>query len=196
MKFLFLLTVTLTFLISFSSIAQPISVLDTLAPTNFSEVGKKEDCTYIDGKRDGIYRKYWAKSKDPISESFYEKGVLNGKSVTYWANGKVWSEVGYINGQLQGIARYYDYWGRLAFEEFYVDGMHSGKTQFYFPSGKIKAYFIYKNGISGDHFIYHKKGYLWKLIKVDLSGKAVKTIFYNKKGEIIREELPDGSRSF
>jgi antitoxin component YwqK of YwqJK toxin-antitoxin module len=189
MKFLFSLTVTFIFIINNISIAQPLSVLDSIMPTNLSEVGKKEECTYVDGKREGIYRKYWEKSKNPISESFYEKGILNGKSITYWSDGIICSEVGYINGQLQGIAKYYDNKGRLSFEEFYVDGVRSGKTQFYFPNGKVEAYFIYKNGISGDHFIYHKKGYLWKLIKVDSYGKRLKIIFYNKKGEIIKEEL-------
>ena len=68
---------------------------------------KLEKVTYINGKIDGLYEKYY--SNDKLYErSNYDNGVLNGLcEFWYDTTGKKMKQMTYKNGKLDGV---YKYW--------------------------------------------------------------------------------------
>ncbi len=73
--------------------------------------------TYKNGKKDGIYERYYTNGT-LYEKSNYEEGVLNGLcEFWYDTTGRKMKHMTYVNGKLDGIYKYWDQDGNI-FESF------------------------------------------------------------------------------
>ncbi len=76
-----------------------------------------ERVTYKNGKKDGIYERYYTNGT-LYEKSNYEEGVLNGLcEFWYDTTGRKMKHMTYVNGKLDGIYKYWDQDGNI-FESF------------------------------------------------------------------------------
>lgn len=100
-----------------------------------------------------------------LAEERYTKGVLNGKSKSYFENGTVAEESSWVNGVQHGIWRQYFPDGKVKFETKMAEGKRQGVFYGYFPSGIFEIKGQYKDDLR------HGK---WQ--------------YYNTQGVVVREE--------
>lgn len=74
-----------------------------------------------EGKRDGIWEKYYPNGKLLWSKT-YKSGELEGAWLTYYITGQLRWEQHYKNGQLDGVWSKYLPSGELVSEEIFKDG--------------------------------------------------------------------------
>ena len=87
-----------------------------------------------------------------FSESYYQKGLLNGKKTIYHGSGNPFHEINYVNGKADGVYKMYSDFNELVFETEYKNNQKNGKRTFYIPKrreGRLEG--IYKNNVlTGD----------------------------------------------
>lgn len=69
----------------------------------------KEEGTYLEGRKDGLYKEYYSDGIQVKREAPYTAGKLNGVEKRYYTDGKLESEKGYTMSVEDGIERKYDY---------------------------------------------------------------------------------------
>lgn len=94
--------------------------------------------------------------KDSVYTVYYRKGMKTGEGIylkekrhgkwTYYEKGKLHLELNFMNGEQQGVCRFYFPGGSIKLEGNYVDGKRQGEWKEYKRSGKLKKVMIYKNG--------------------------------------------------
>lgn len=79
--------------------------------TAFDEFGDVVlECDYIDGLKTGKNLLYYPKSQGGgvYEVSFYEKGLLSGDKITFYASGEVMSVTSYAEGKARSYTKNYD----------------------------------------------------------------------------------------
>ncbi|MFK5856971.1 MAG: hypothetical protein QM503_12640 [Bacteroidota bacterium] len=78
----------------------------------------KEGPLSINEKRDGLWKSYY---RDGVlwSEGEYNNGVREGKTVTYFANGKKYYEGQFVKAQKSGLWKFYNEDGEFVNETIY-----------------------------------------------------------------------------
>lgn len=66
-----------------------------------------EEINYIDGIREGDYRKY-TPTGIVLEETFYKKGEIHGNAIFRGSDGKLASEGKFVNGLKKGIWKFYE----------------------------------------------------------------------------------------
>lgn len=69
----------------------------------------KEEGTYKEGRKDGVYKEYYSDGVALKKEAPFKEGKLNGIVKTYYTNGKLETEKGYAMSIEDGVERDYDY---------------------------------------------------------------------------------------
>ena len=91
---------------------------------------------YIDGKLDGKSITYF-KNKKPTIIAHYKEGLLHGSYKRYSVKGKIYQDVHYKNGKLDGLAIYYNrLTGLITKKGRYTNDIKTGIWEFYFE-GKL-----------------------------------------------------------
>ena len=75
-----------------------------------------------DGKNHGEYRQYALKTGELIELSYYNQGMLNGPSISYYKNGDIRSTSTYKDGKLEGMVTNYDKNGKINSQYKYRNG--------------------------------------------------------------------------
>ncbi len=76
----------------------------------------------------------------------YRGSDLNGKTITFYQDGKVKSELEYSKGQLHGICRYYNEQGNRIATRTFLKGKHTGIDSLFDEEGVLKVTTEYLNG--------------------------------------------------
>ena len=92
--------------------------------------------------------------------------------IEYWDNGKVLSQIHYLDGKRDGSCRYYYKNGTLMNEGFYENGKMTGIWMSYHENGQIESHGTYKYTESG---VYSRKDGIWK--------------YYYDNGQLQRESI-------
>jgi antitoxin component YwqK of YwqJK toxin-antitoxin module len=80
------------------------------------------------------------------SKEYYASDVLNGQSLKFSAVGVI-EEKNYDDGRLDGAVRkFYPRNGKLMEESFYIDGQIDGLAKWYDQEGNLSFQYLYKNG--------------------------------------------------
>jgi len=125
----------------------------------YSEKGILESEGSMNGKeRVGEWKFYQPDGKSLLSVEHYEKGVLNGKSVTYYESGKITEILMYKNGKLHGNTKRYADNGNLLDDLNYVDGKLEGLAKYYNIHGKLIYTGNYKNDVKVGKWEYFEEG--------------------------------------
>ncbi|MGP8217184.1 MAG: toxin-antitoxin system YwqK family antitoxin [Bacteroidia bacterium] len=75
----------------------------------------------------------------------YHFGKEHGIVRQYWRNGKLYSEITFMNGVENGEAKFYNDNGSLKVEYLYANGKKNGEGKEYDKNGKIKSETTYRN---------------------------------------------------
>ena len=133
---------------------------------------------YKEGKVEGIAR-YYSDGK-LYSEMPFINGVLDGVNRFYYSSGKLAEEATFKNFQLEGIQKVYNENGRLESETTYKNGKEEGIKKTYYDSGRLASEIPYKND--------KREGYYQVYTE---SGRLQMKILYSN-GEPVSGECGDG----
>ncbi|MCL7752249.1 tetratricopeptide repeat protein [Polaribacter sp. Z022] len=137
------------------------------------------------GERTGKWT--WYNSNHKIKETaFYKEGVLEGKNLMYYDNGKKYVDANYVNDSLHWQYEYYNNKGALVQRKFFNSGALDGMYKSYFDVGeKILEYQIpYKDGkIDGEVLEFYANGNVYeKTYYKDGNKEGLQTSYhYNNK---------------
>jgi antitoxin component YwqK of YwqJK toxin-antitoxin module len=124
---------------------------------------------YVNEKRDSLWRFY--KSGDLNRTEEYDMGVLSGKSISFFDNGrpsiicfykagkkdsvelefskkgKIVKEISYKNGKKNGLFTIYYYDGKKELEGEYQDNEYVGELKSYNPDESLRMVMMFENGV-------------------------------------------------
>ena len=101
---------------------------------------------YCKGRLHGVFLTYFTNG-NLLAEISYKNGLLDGRSIVYYANKSLHNEKYFKEGKLHGIFRAWDEEGALFFEIEYKDDVHDGFDQTYRKNGVIEYEDIYVQGV-------------------------------------------------
>ena len=84
----------------------------------------------------------------------YNNGKIDGVLKEYFKNGKIHSEIPYINNQKQGVAKVYNEKGQLTKEVSFQNNKFHGVAKSYSQTGEILTELIFNEGIIENGFSY------------------------------------------
>ena len=134
---------------------------------------------------------FLAFGQDILINPFITNAQMEQK-INYWENGKVLSEIQYLDGKREGVCRYWYKTGQLKSEVMYKNGKMSGAFISYFENGQVESFGSFKYAESG---IYSRKDGIWKyyyangqLESESIIKKGVEELkFYDKQGNLLTE---------
>ncbi|MUU78361.1 toxin-antitoxin system YwqK family antitoxin [Winogradskyella endarachnes] len=134
--------------------------------TFFSSTKKVISKGKMNGKRFiGQWIFYHKNSTDIMIKEYYnEDGVLDGKRIVFFKNGKVAESANYKNGELHGESKWYSEQNVLLRHAQYKDGHLEGKTIHYNSEGDVVSEGNYKKSKKDGIWKYYKAGELHKKI--------------------------------
>lgn len=122
---------------------------------------KVEEGNYIDSRKDGLWKRYWANGK-LRSEVFFDTGKPMGEYKLYYENGKLEEHSNWVNsknlgefkryyangnpqqhflfadnGKRNGLQKYFHENGKLAMEVHIANGFEAGVMRRYNPDGSL-----------------------------------------------------------
>jgi TonB family protein len=109
----------------------------------------------------------------------FAASAQDGLIKTYFPNGKVETEINYVNKVREGSAKIYYDNGNLHQEFSYINGKVEGLVKEYYPTGKLKLTYIIEDG---------KKEGQESLFKED--GTYLSDILYEKGKRVIENTIP------
>ena len=124
---------------------------------------------------EGNWKFYAADGKTLKLKEDYEKGLLHGTRIIYYANGEKQVEETYLFGLVTVLVKNYYEDGKLLSESYYRGNRQHGLYTSYYPSGQIKE--------QGE-FVANKKHKEWK--EFDEQGKLLRTYVF--EAGILKEE--------
>ncbi|WP_298900940.1 CDC27 family protein [uncultured Psychroserpens sp.] len=176
---------------------------------------------YKKGKLDGVYNSYFPVGEDILEFDIpYKNALVEGQVLEYYSNGNIYSETNFSGGVKNGVQKKYDVNKKLSSEAYflngnyhgnyktyhsngtiyeegnYVEGALEGTIKMYFRNGTLAGEFEYSNGkLDGDYKNYDYDGkplyeYSYR------NGKIISYKFFDKKGNIIKEDRKKGGELF
>ncbi len=122
---------------------------------------------------DGVAR-VWDENRNQTATIAYEKGVLQGPSLYYHANGKIWKSIPYDKGQICGNLEIFLENGEKFQTMEYVNGKLHGKSFKYWADGSLAAEETFVNDLLTCGNYCQRDG---KLITQIKEGKGYRAIF-------------------
>ncbi len=104
-----------------------------------------ETTEYIDGKKNGAYKLYFADGKLSF-ESNYKNDLQDGTGKSWWKDGKLRSESHYKNGVVEGTQKQWYRSGRIFKELNIKEGKEVGMQKAWRENGKIYNNYEAKDG--------------------------------------------------
>ena len=86
----------------------------------------------------------------------YLDGIVHGKNITYYKNGRISSETMYKNGKIEGKWADYNNDGSVRDQGEIING--NGKFRTYFENGKLHSETFYKDGKKKKYIEYYQNG--------------------------------------
>ncbi|KRD08250.1 hypothetical protein ASE21_16305 [Flavobacterium sp. Root901] len=128
------------------------SALIMCCKTN-KKTGIAKDCNDIDcevgvyknNQKDGVWKRY-DKSDNLIQISNYSEGKLNGATVSFYSNGRVYSTGNYVNNEPHGNITIYSENGNINLLDNYFYGKKEGFSYLYYKDGKLQSKWFYVSG--------------------------------------------------
>jgi antitoxin component YwqK of YwqJK toxin-antitoxin module len=134
---------------------------------------KVEEGEYVDGRRQGEWKKYYADGTTPRLIAEYKTGKPNGKYKKYYANGVLKEQGTYNERKQYGDLVIQNEQGIVTQKKsFNQNGKEDGLVQFFYDDGSIQMEMTKKDGvIQGTATTYWPNGDVKKRIAYDASGK-------------------------
>jgi len=101
--------------------------------------------TYKNGKKNGIYEKYYINGKLAIRKN-YKNGIENGLYESWYDNGQLTIRCNYKNGKRDSIWEEWNEDGQLIDRSNYKNGILDGISKHYTEDGQLFMEITYENG--------------------------------------------------
>lgn len=116
----------------------------------------------------------WDEEGRAVAEVSYEKGILQGPSIYYHTNGKVWKVIPFQKNEVEGTLEVFLENGELLQTMSYVAGVKHGPARRYWNKDKIASEETYENGLLLSGVYSNKQGELLGNIS---EGKGFRYVF-------------------
>lgn len=101
--------------------------------------------SFIDGKEDGVWKKWFAPAKlSEIRE--FNKGKKSGIYKAFWENGNKKLLYQFVNDEYNGSCFEWNNNGMLTREMNYVNGHEEGLQKMFYDNGKVRSNYVMING--------------------------------------------------
>lgn len=110
-----------------------------------STIDTAASASYLNGKEHGRWAKYYADGK-LFEQRFFENGQKIGVLQTWWPNGNKQTHYVFVNDEYEGTCREWSGDGLLVKEMNYHKGHEEGSQRWWYDNGKIKANYIIRQG--------------------------------------------------
>ena len=107
---------------------------------------KYKECTYKDGKREGLYQK-WYIDGEKLLECIYKDDKLEGLYQEWYKNGQKLIECTYTDGRLEGLYQTWHYNSQIYEECTYKNNKKEGLSQLWHDDGEKSLDYTYKDGV-------------------------------------------------
>lgn len=151
------------------------------------------ETTYVNGKAEGLSRGYSIELIQSIDSTIetdnyylereinYKNGMMNGKMVKYYPNGKIKEIRSCVDDKVTGLFKEYFENGNLGYEGKYINGNEVGIHKAYESNGQLEYEKYYFENIKSRYSqIKMKKNYN--------DGKLISTRCWNEDGVVIKCE--------
>jgi antitoxin component YwqK of YwqJK toxin-antitoxin module len=141
-----------------------------------------------DGKREGVYKTWHisdAKEKLGLFQEFhYKDGELDGRFISYHANGNIMEEGYYKMGKLHGVMREYDGSGKLIAQCYYVDDLMHGKLTKWrdVDKGTLEFTTYFAKGLPQYTTRFDENSVIAGSIQHDEFGAVIEEVNYKRSG--------------
>jgi antitoxin component YwqK of YwqJK toxin-antitoxin module len=134
----------------------------------------KYECEYVDGKRHGTRRMWFAHADGTlVSEFHYVDDVLCGLARTWHENGVLEFECNYVDGQPDGDVRAWHKNGVLRSKSSYTAGKKNGLHIQWYESGTIESVSGWRDDVMhGERKWYRTDGSL-RVVQIYSEGKLI-----------------------
>ena len=119
------------------------------------------------------------------SKSNYINGVLSGKKTNYYFNQKESSEINYKNGALNGSYKTYHSNGQVFEEGQAVKAFYEGTWKTYYASGVLQSEFDYKKGKLNNVYVFYDTDGKMHYDHLYENGNIIAYTYYKKDGEVL-----------
>jgi|GEM_PF-3089081 len=167
----------------------------------FDEQGKSKCIlNFSDGMPIGEHKEFYLIAGGHLGgiykESFYDQhGIKTGTWKTYDENGKLSSEVPYVNGKKNGLERMYSE-GTLTASREYVDDKLNGPWKTWNRETKsLKSESQMVNDKTMSTTFYFKSGRISKRYENNLDNQPVRAEYFDKNGNLFYEEKYNPDKS-
>ena len=114
----------------------------------------KEECSYKEGKKEGINTTYYADGK--LSSSItYKNNKANGTLIAYQDDGTLWQICNYVEDRIEGTFKEFYSTGNLRSEYTYKNDKPEGAYKLFFADGTLREEGCCKAGVE----VYRKEYY-------------------------------------
>lgn len=188
----------------------------------YNEKGALEQKKYFNsGALTGTYTAYFSVGEEiPEFVIGYKDDKVQDKALEYYANGKLYSEIPFIDGKRHGVEKVYYLNDSIKNEFTYEAGKLQGPYKSYYANGKVFEIGTYENNLlQGPFTAYYPDGTLQSegnYVDGELEGSSthydhdgkkhysytnrkgdiINYTFFNKKGEIIKEGKKRGGEFY
>ena len=104
-----------------------------------------EVASYVNGKEDGEWRKYYP-NKTLKEKRHFTNGFKVAELTAWWENGNKKLQYFFVADEYMGTCREWNEKGLLVKQMNYLSGHEEGAQQWWYDNGKIKANYIIKDG--------------------------------------------------
>ncbi len=124
---------------------------------------ERVECDIIDGKYEGIYKRYEFNHLSIICN--YKNGKKNGKYECFYRNGQLRQTTNYVDDLIQGESIAYFESGAVVLHANYVNNRMEGKNIIYYENGQPKYICNKTNGeIDGEYKMFWQNGQLKEIV--------------------------------
>ncbi len=123
---------------------------------------------------EGLWKYYHRNSKEIMTTENYKKGILNGKRIVFYKDGKVAEEATYVDGKRNGLYKKISGNGIVLEEANYQAGELQGPAVYKDPDGNVVAKGNYKNDQKWGTWQFFENGKLSSKEKYPLNGQKGK----------------------
>lgn len=115
----------------------------------------------------------WDEESHLIAEIPYCGGQLQGDSIYYHPNGKVWKKIAYDKNKLEGLFEIYLETGSLFQTSCYANGLKQGSSMRYWNDGAVAAEECYCEGLLTSGLYFNRCGELISQIDEGTGNRAI-----------------------
>jgi len=153
---------------------------------------------FVNGKRQGPWKFYIIEDKTfklfLSKEASFVNGEIEGICRYYYPSGNLGSIDNHVSGQAEGEIRWFYEEGQMYGRSFHVNGLRNGTSKYYYRSGELQYEMNFVNdSLNGKSIAYYQNGKLQEAAVYNMNQITGMYQYYYSNGQLwIEKEYKDG----